>query len=374
LKYQFSIFNSSSELPDTWDDVAQKSLFLQSAYLRALENSTPDNISCQFIGVFQDEELVATVMLQQVDLAKLAGFGNRDRGIINSIRNFLFKRFASKLAIVGNNMLTGQHAISFGPDANQSAILNSLKQHIFAFAPTHHMHVFKDFEEHEKPFFDQDIFQKSLLFSSQPAMILELNSSWDHEADYVQALTKKYRDQYKRARKKAEGIEKRQLSAEEIWGMQVEIHKLYQHVADNAPFNTFFLTKNHFYSLKKELGQNFRFYAYFDHGRLIGFNTLIQHHETLETYFLGYDEKIQREKMLYLNMLYDMVGCGIKNGFTCINFGRTALEIKSSVGAKPKQLFGWMNHQNTLINKNLAFFFKLLEPEAKWTQRHPFKS
>jgi hypothetical protein len=27
----------------------------------------------------------------------------------------------------------------------------------------------------------------------------------------------------------------------------------------------------------------------------------------MDTYFLGYDDSIQREKMLYLNMLYDMI-------------------------------------------------------------------
>jgi hypothetical protein len=73
-------------------------------------------------------------------------------------------------------------------------------------------------------------------------------------------------------------------------------------------------------------------------------------------------------------MLYDMIGCSIHNGFKRINFGRTALEIKSSVGAKPEQLYGWMQHQNKLINRNLEFFFKLLEPEVKWIGRNPFKS
>jgi predicted N-acyltransferase len=374
LNYQYHIFESTTTLPETWDLVSSQSLFLQSTYLRVLENSIPTNITCQFIGIYQANELIATAMLQHLDLGKLAGFGNRDHGALTLLRNFLFKRYSSKLAIIGNNMLTGQHAISFGPRANKSEILAGLKTFVTELIPAPHLNIFKDFESIECVLFDQASFQKSLQFSSQPNMFIDLRPEWRQEADYVEALTKKYRDQYKRARKKANGIEKRQLTLEEIEQLENEIYTLYRHVADHAPFNTFFLTKNHFYSLKKELGDSFRFFAYFEEGKLIGFNTLIHHDEILETYFLGYDEKIQKEKMLYLNMLYDMVGCSIHNGFKRINFGRTALEIKSSVGAKPEKLFGWMQHKNKWINRNLGYFFNLLEPEAQWIERNPFKS
>ena len=373
MNNQYRIYESTAELPQEWDQVSKQSLFLQKAYLRVLENSAPANITCQFIGVFQNNELVATAMLQHIDLGKLAGFGSRDHGFLSTLRNILFKRFSSKLAILGNNMLTGQHAISFSEKAIKSDVLITLKNYLTNLNPAPHHTIFKDFEQPDCILFDLPEFQKSLKFSSQPNMFIDLRAEWTQETDYVSALTKKYRDQYKRARKKADGIEKRQLTLAEIGQLANEIDTLYRHVADHAPFNTFFLAKNHFYSLKKELGDAFRFFAYFENGRLIGFNTLIHHDEILETYFLGYDEKIQKEKMLYLNMLYDMIGCSIHNGFKRINFGRTALEIKSSIGAQPEQLYGWMQHQNKLINRNLGYFFNLLEPEVKWIERNPFK-
>jgi hypothetical protein len=60
----------------------------------------------------------------------------------------------------------------------------------------------------------------------------------------------------------------------------------------------------------------------------------------MDTYFLGYDDSIQREKMLYLNMLYDMIAYSINKGFKEIIFARTALEIKSSVGANQFKCMG----------------------------------
>ena len=77
--------------------------------------------------------------------------------------------------------------------------------------------------------------------------------------------------------------------------------------------------------------------------------------------------------MLYLNMLYNMTEFGINHQFKKIIFGRTALEIKSSIGATPVIMSGFIYHRNKLVNKFLGKIFKNLEPETVWQQRHPFK-
>lgn len=374
MNYYHQIYQSTAELPAQWNEVAQSSIFLQTDFLRALEESRPTNLTISYVGIFQDTELVAVAFIQQIDLNQLETFGVRDSGLKIIIRDFLFKNYAGKLLIVGNNMLTGQHAIACRPDISQASILTYLKERVCKEYSEQHLEIFKDFPEEELPNFADSSFDKSLRFTSQPSMFLTLSEDWKKEKDYVDALSKKYRDQYKRARKKAEGIEKRQLELPEILELESRIYDLYAHVARNAPFNTFFLAKNHFSSLKKNMGESFRFFAYFEEGKLIGFNTLFQHDELLETYFLGYDPSIQKEKMLYLNMLYDMVGCAIVNGFKHIQFGRTAMEIKSSIGAVPVNMYGLMEHNTPLINRYLDKIFRFLEPEVSWTQRHPFKS
>jgi hypothetical protein len=93
----------------------------------------------------------------------------------------------------------------------------------------------------------------------------------------------------------------------------------------------------------------------------------------MDTYFLGYDESIQREKMLYLNMLYDMIAYSINKGFKEIVFARTALEIKSSVGAKPIKMYGFIAHSNQIVNSYMPKIFRYLEPETNWQERNPFK-
>jgi len=72
-------------------------------------------------------------------------------------------------------------------------------------------------------------------------------------------------------------------------------------------------------------------------------------------------------------MLYDMIAYSINNGFKEIVFARTALEIKSSVGARPQKMYGFVEHSNYTINTKMDKLFCYLEPKISWQERNPFK-
>jgi predicted N-acyltransferase len=377
--YSFEIYNSTSLLPSEWNSLAVDNIFLTKEYLEVLENSCPVNMICHFIGIFNDNKLAGIVLTQFLFAEKLDSFGERDQCLKTSVRNFAFKNFASHVLFVGNNMLTGQNAFVFTSDIKLSIAfktlhkaINQLKKNLKENGKKVHITSIKDFTATEIiPL--QTEFKNNYTFSTQPNMIFEIPKEWTSEQNYIDALSKKYRDQYKRARKKADGIEKRKMSLTDIQKYEDVIYDLYFHVAKNAPFNTFFLARNHFSFFKEIMKDNFLFYGYFLEEKLIGFNTLIRNGNAMDTYFLGYDETIQREKMLYLNMLYDMIAYSINHGFKTIVFARTALEIKSSVGAKPVKMYGLITHSNTLINHNIAKLFNYLEPKTDWQERNPFK-
>ncbi|MCC9018652.1 GNAT family N-acetyltransferase [Flavobacterium lipolyticum] len=377
--YSFKIYNSASLLPLEWNSLAAANIFLTKEYLEVLENSCPVNMICHFIGIFNDSKLVGIVLTQFLFTEKLESFGERDQCLKTSVRNFAFKNFASHVLFVGNNMLTGQNAFVLASDIKQSIALktlhkaiNQLKKNLKAGGRKVHITSIKDFTATEIiPL--QNEFKNNYTFSTQPNMVFEIHKDWVSEQDYIGALSKKYRDQYKRARKKADGIVKQKMSLADIKKYEDVIYDLYFHVAKNAPFNTFFLARNHFSFFKEIMKDDFLFYGYFLEEKLIGFNTLIKNGSAMDTYFLGYDETIQREKMLYLNMLYDMIAYSINHGFKEVVFARTALEIKSSVGAKPVKMYGLITHSNTLINHNIGRLFSYLEPKTDWQERNPFK-
>ena len=376
----YQIYSSIAQLPKKWDEVAHENAFLQTPYLKVLEESAPTNMQCFYVGIFEKNSLIGVALAQYLDLNKLESFGERDQCIKTYVRNFIFKNFASHALFLGNNMITGQNGYTFNKEIDAitiAEILSNCAKEITNYFKKQdikiHIVSFKDFYQESATELKKSTFSLLYEFNTQPNMIFELQNQWKTNTEYIEALTKKYRDQYKRAHKKFEGIETRELSLDEIILMENRIYELYFHVAKNAPFNTFFLAKNHFSSFKRQCGPKFILVGYYLKNELVGFHTLLVNGKTLETYFLGYDEQIQKEKMLYLNMLYNMTQFGIENQFKKIIFGRTALEIKSSIGAKPVIMSGFIYHTNKWINRILPKIFPNLEPSLVWQERHPFK-
>lgn len=376
----FRIYTSATALPEGWNDMSGGNIFLGSDYLKVLEISKPENMTCFFIGIFEGETLAGIAISQFLDLSDVSSFGERDSCIKRKIRDFAFRRFTSHVLFVGNNMLTGQNTFRFAAHIPKKEALTAINEAVAQIkndlrqkGVRTHLTIWKDFCEKETEDFKFPLFDSYYKFSTQPNMVFDIRDHWHREDDYVADLSKKYRDQYKRARKKNDGVSKRKLSLEEIIANNDTIYELYFTVAKNAPFNTFWLAKNHFIALKELLREKFLFYGYFVGEDLIGFDTLIKNGKSMDTYFLGYDENCQRDKMLYLNMLYNMIGYSIAKQFKKVIFARTALEIKSSVGAKPVYLFGYIRHTNALFNRFMPTLFSYFEPEMEWKERHPFK-
>ena len=252
---KIKIYSSITELPESWNDVAALNAFLQKPYLKTLEESSPSNMQCYYLAVFENNILIGVLLAQYLNLNQLESFGERDKCIKTAIRNFVFKNLASKVLFIGNNMITGENSFAFSNEIASekiSSILiecsnrliellkeNNIKIHIISF---------KDFYKNTAIELKKQDFNSIYEFNTQPNMVFELNNSWRNSSDYIDAFSKKYRDQYKRARKKIIEITHKELSLDDVITHQDTMFELYYYVAKNAPFNTFFLTKNHFYS------------------------------------------------------------------------------------------------------------------------------
>lgn len=371
--YTHTIFDHAADLPDQWDQVANGNIFLERSYLAVLEKASPKLMKCKFIGVFKEQKLQGIGVVQFIDFSSIQTFGSRDNVLKNGIRTFFFKLFSSRVLFVGNNMLTGENALSRSQNLDWirefAVAVNNIAQ---VFSP--HLIIWKDFFYSNALTLQNNPVKDAYLFSAQPNMIVDIPASWHTASDYFMQFTKKYRDQYKRARKKLQGVEKIVLTYQEVLAQQTEMYQLYLNVAQKAPFNTFFLPEDHFSIMKKEMGDQLLIQGYFFNKKLIAFSTMILNAQNVDTYFLGYHEDYQKQHLLYVNMLYDMIEQAITLKSKKIVLARTAMEIKSSVGAIPYEMFGFMKHRNYLLNKLIPILFKIFEPQQHWQQRHPFKN
>ena len=76
---------------------------------------------------------------------------------------------------------------------------------------------------------------------------------------------------------------------------------------------------------------------------------------------------------MYQNILYAFIELGIELNVDKISFGRTALEMKTTVGAVPKNYNAYLRLENRVVN-HLVKSFLPTEPSTDWTPRNPFKA
>ena len=381
----YHIYSSYTELPESWKPITEHDIFLQTKYFEALEKSSPKNIQFFYVGIFNNGELVGIAVIQRVQLYLKDMFRQTKVSCLKTlVQDLVSKILKGNVLVVGNLTHTGQHGVFYQSNRiTQSEYLetifkalNELKNRI---KKTQQKKIraimLKDFFEDDTIHSNKDFFiaQKLHHVYVQPNMVMTVKKNWLKMDDYVASLNKKYRNRYNRAKKKLGKIICLELDLKTIETHSEKLHQLYLNVSNNAKFNTFILPQNHFYNLKLQLNDSFKVFGYYLDDELIGFYTLILNDDNLETYFLGYDTVHQYPNQLYLNMLYDMARFAIENKFSKIVYARTAMEIKSSVGAKPKTMSVYMKHTNGFINAILKQVFKLMNPKQDWEERHPFK-
>lgn len=386
LLVDFKLYEKANQLPESWDSLPHHDLFLKTKFLQALESSCPKNITPYYVGVFKNKQLVGIAIIQRVQMYLDDAFrNNEDSFFTKKVKQIVSKIARGNALVVGNLMHTGQHGLFFlETELSYSSFLNVINEAIidikkeikFTYKKKIRIIAFKDYFEDDIIHNNQAFFRKQNLYKVevQPNMILVIKEQWKTFEDYKRTFVKKYRQRYNSAKNKSKTIEKKELNLEAIRLNESKIFELYKTVSDNARVNSFILNKYHFSNLKENLKENLKLFGYFLDNEFIGFYTLIINNKTLETYFLGYNKEFQQKHKIYLNMLFDMVQFGIENNFKHIVYARTAMEIKSSIGAKPKTMHIYMKHTNRFIaNTILKFIVKYLNPTTQWQERNPFK-
>ena len=98
--------------------------------------------------------------------------------------------------------------------------------------------------------------------------------------------------------------------------------------------------------------------AYFLEDKLVGFLTALVNKNALDAHFIGLDYELNKSHAIYPRILNDYVRLGIEKQVSSINLGRTASEIKTTIGANPLELSCYIKHKNPFLNSLIKPFFK----------------
>lgn len=396
--FRLSFAQNINKIEEEWTKCCVADTLMDIPFLETIEQHHPPSIS-PFYGLLYDDQDILGIFYFQIKKFKLSeslSFEDLDESFVGKFSNKIKRKVADfvnfNTLVLGNLLLTGQYGYKF---INNNAILQKLRQkdssgklpttsQLFSFILKEALHyakyslgisctalLCKDFKS------DYDIFNIDELgfqrVEVQPNMIFKVRPTWKTFSDYLDSLESKYRIRYRRAKKKLEIISKIHFSPEDISKHSPEIEKLYLNIVKNADFNLFYLSQDFFRALKSNLENDFDLIGYYNGNKLVGFASIIKNFDEYYCFFLGYDIEVNKKHQLYLNMLYDFIECAIDNRIDKIIMSRTAIEIKSSVGAVPQRKFIYFRHKNFAVNSAFRFIFRWMYKNKEWKIRSPFK-
>ncbi|MEZ4961511.1 MAG: GNAT family N-acetyltransferase [Saprospiraceae bacterium] len=389
--FHFSIFSSAHQLAHDWQAAQpDQNIFLQPPYLQAVEDNPPKRMRFSYLVFYKNDAPIGVAYCQVSnfrvddsvkDSTNNDGYPCMIKALTRFFKKLVVSQLDHNLLVCGNLLLTGEHGFYFDyGQINKAAAFELVEEALIRtqdFWGEQKVDIdgifIKDVSEEHRATGKILVDKKFREFTFHPNMVLEIPAGWTTFDDYMKAISSKYRVRAKRAFRMAEELEIRELNEAQIITYKSRLYELYQEIADGADFNMVVLHENYMPDLKRQLGDDFKIFAYYRNGEMVGYRTTLNNHHELEAHFLGFEQDCNKDCQIYLNMLYDTLRQAIAEGKKRVIYARTAMEIKSSVGAEPFEMYCYIRANNRLMNKILPSVLEYLRPPADWVPRSPFK-
>lgn len=363
--------------PIVFEEVnADKNVYFSKSFLKAFEHSNPQ-IEFKYIAISDAKKhTIALALVQVINLSVEGTLKNIK--VASLVRKFLSLFFCNehiKIMFCGNVFLSGEHGIRSSDRVSKSEIMNQIATALDAVAantkPLHAIFI-KDFKETSLKNTRELLNFGYSEIKVEPNMIVQLDSQWKTFEDYKNILKSKYRVKANKADSTSSNLETRLFTEHDFETYKDELQALYQNTITNASFNAQVLNLNTYIHLRASFKDDFIVKAYFLENKLVGFLTALVDKNALDAHFIGLDYKLNKSHAIYPRILNDYIRIGIQKQVTSINLGRTASEIKTTIGANPLELSCYIKHKNPFLNSLIKPFFRRIKIK-EFKQHSPFK-
>jgi hypothetical protein len=368
---------------------ADHNFFLTPAYLKACEKSHLPGLQVRYAVVHNGNGPIAGMYFQASNLSD-AGLGGvlnlEDYGMIagaitSRINSFLFEPGEGKsshLLVCGNLLVSGDHGIAAVDDAAFQIALTVLEPILkllssgFPAGKKVVAWMAKDFGPGRDEIAGKLLSDSFFRLNTDPVMILQVPPEWTSFDDYINALSSKYRVRANNSMAKSSALVERNLEPDEIHRREKEISGLLSQVISKAPVKLVRPTVSYFLELKIHFGPHYDFRGLFMEDRLVAFTSGLWDEVHYEAHYIGLDYTLNKEMGIYQNILYRFVNDAINRKSRNLYFGRTALEIKSTVGARPLNMGCYLRLNNKIYHTLARPLIGSTGP-GSWIPRDPFR-
>lgn len=377
--------------PARWDLVTSGgSVFLRRDVLSVIERHGPENIRPRYAIVFRAENPVAVLAAQIVTLraehlrpGPEHGRGRPAGGLLRRVLRPAVKvataRVRERMLVAGNLLSWGFHGVGFYRGEEPAELWPGVAEALYRIRRAERLTGQTNFVMVKDLTAEQTGLEILHRFSyrpieTEPNMVLAIDPAWCSYEDYLAALDSKYRRNAKDQLKKLAAAGCRLEPLVDLQPHATRLHQLYLSVHENASVRLVTMPASYLPALARVAGADFRCTVVRREDAVLGFVTSVRDGETALAYYIGFDKAAAAEGLpIYLRLLHATVGDAIAWGCKRLSLGRTALEPKAGLGARPEPMSVWLRHRVPSLNWLLRGLLGGI-PHAEAPERSPFKS
>ncbi len=368
-------FDTYSEVPwEAWEAFPGGSAYLDRRYLKAM--SGQGKVQCR-LGMIKanNGSWLGGILMQAVQSESRSPADHMDVSIGVRIATAIMhpggRPFRFRTLVAGQGLGSGEHTFLWREDIPPAQQVQWVEQAFDQCAKHWGIRIWmaKDFGPELDAALAPHWGRRWARATFDPVMEVPLDPTWTSADQWQAALRTKARTKVRSILARSADLDVERIhETAELERLGPQLIALYDQVYGRASIVMGGLEARDFARLAKELGPDFTVMTYRQEGHLVGFQCGMHHREsgTIEAYYVGFESEINKERALYQRMLFEFIAWGISLGAVRVVMGRTALEIKSTLGAFPIAL-------STFVHIN----FPLAMPFLRWMIRkappHPFK-
>lgn len=343
--------------PHAWDEVtAGRGLMLSRRYLAALEVAGTPRVAHRYALGFDGGRPVLAVAMQLVDVSLDRLRRASAEPLPGLDTSSLEQRLRQRVLVCGNLLSSGLDG--FATCLPPALALRAVGEVLYRVRRAEKLNgppdlvVVKDFTAAQR---DEARVLEDLSYrvmDGGPSMVLPLEPGWSSHDDYLASMTSKYRSAVKRkvlAPVLEGGCRVVRLTPAEVARHASRLQALHLEVQDNAEVRPVTVSEAYWPAMAS-LEEACVVTAIMRGDEVLGFLLAQGDGDETRAAQIGFDREAAKALPLYLRLLHTAVEVGLERRAARVVLGRTALEPKARMGARPVDTFLWVRHRVPVVN------------------------
>lgn len=371
--FHVKIYDDVHKLPAEWEELLPEQHFLRKENISIYQNLQLDNISHAMAICYIKNAPIAAAYFQTLALrphhfnkSMMSAAGYRASQI-------LIKIARPKLLIAGHLFRHDVQCFYSAARLTDNEAFLAYRKMINTVSRKHCSNAVL-VKEPPKPI--ADIFahrSEYLLLKNDISMEMEIPKDWQAISHYENALKHKYAQRMRKIFRSREFMTFKELSVTDVERAKKEIFTLYEKVTRHQAVRLGILNEDFLPELKKQHPEELKVWGIYSNEKLVAFTSAWCRGYLYDMFYIGFDYSKNQELNLYFNLLFFCIEKAIDYRSKKLILGRTALDAKARLGAKPRYLNTFLNINNPVLRRITFSILERVYAQETWEDKHPLK-